>query len=98
MKLGPPALTAVPQEGELADDEHSAADVEQRAVHFSVVVWKDPQADDLAGQINDVLLRVPLGHSEQDQQSFLDSAHDFMGNGHTRPRNSLYDGPHGMLL
>ena len=44
------ALEGVAVERELADDEHAAADVDDRPVHHAVVVVEDAQAGDLVGQ------------------------------------------------
>src|SRR5580704_5172682 len=63
-KARAPALAAIPQQRELANDEHAAADIEHRAVHFGLVVWKDAETDDLSRQENDVVLRVPFGDSQ----------------------------------
>src|SRR5437660_12608165 len=48
-KTGTATPARISVEGELRDDKGLAADVEQRAVHFARVVFKDAQVDDFFG-------------------------------------------------
>ena len=80
-EAGAAALAAVAVEGELADNQDLAADGVQTAVHLAVLVFKDPQAQGLLGQVTAFLLGVVGAHAQQDQKTGADGAVDFAVNG-----------------
>jgi hypothetical protein len=77
----PPARISV--EGELRDDQHFAANIEQRAVHPALVVAKDAQIDNFVSQGLDLNLAVALSYSQQHQEPLTYLAHYFPVYGHT---------------
>jgi len=86
------ALPAISQERELTYHEHPTGDLDERAVHFSFVVWKDPQSGDFRREEDDVVLRIRLGDTEQNQEPLLDLTDDFAADCNAGPRDALDDG------
>jgi hypothetical protein len=88
-------FTAVAEQGELADDEHRPADVRQRAVHFPFVIGKNPQFDDLVGQIAGIVAVVIQTHAQQYHQSTVDLSHRFAGDHYFGSVDTLDARAHG---
>lgn len=89
-----PASVSV--ESELRDGEQRAAHVEQREVHFSLLVVEDPEPDDFVGHRDGGFGRVVASHGNQGYKALADFA------GHTSIHqdagftDALDHGPHLM--
>ncbi len=67
----PPGVT---QQGELADEQHSAVNILDAAVHLAFIIRENAQLGDFIAQILRVLFRVPHFHAQQDHQALPDLA------------------------
>ncbi len=63
-EAGATAFATITVEGELADDEHLAPDVEERAIHLSFLVGKNAKMGAFFSQELDVAFAILLGNSE----------------------------------
>ena len=90
------AAAGVAVQRELADDQHLAGRVGDRAVHHSVVVVDHPQTPDLVGQLARRCVRVVVRHSDQHAQPRPDLPDDFSASGpqpSPMPRKTLCTKP-----
>ena len=79
---------------ELADRQHLAADVDQRAVRLALVVAKDPQVDRLAGQRIGDFVGVGMSDTHQHDQSGADTADHSAIDTDLGARHALEQQPH----
>ena len=91
----PASFAAVAEEGELRDHQYLTPDIKQREIESFLVILEDPQLGDLGSQVVRVLLLVLLSHSEEDEQSPLDLAHDVVLDGDPGLPYPLDDGAYG---
>src|SRR5581483_244166 len=66
-KAGAASLARVSIEGKLGDDQGLSADIEQRPIHFALVIAKDTQVDDFLDQGLYLGLAITLPHTKQYQ-------------------------------
>lgn len=90
-KTRPTSLATVSQKCELADDQHSAADISQRQIHFSRLVFEDAQRSDLLREKDRIPLRIAVRDTEQYQETPVDLPDDLAADRHLSPRNALYN-------
>ncbi len=88
-KTGAASPARISVEGELRDDQHFAANIEQGAVHLALIVAKDTQVDNFISQGLDLNLAITLSYSQQDQEALTYLAHDFSVYGHAGMAYSL---------
>ena len=88
-EAGPPALLAVAEQGELADDQHRPADVLHASIHLALVIGEDAQPDDLVRQPAGLLGRVRRRDPEQHHQALADGPGDLVMNQYSRPPGAL---------
>ena len=80
--------------GELADHQHAAADLGERAVHQAIVVVKDAQPGDLAAEPLDVLGGVGVLNAEKHDEALANAATHLAADGDGGFARSLDDCPH----
>jgi hypothetical protein len=90
---GAAPLSAISPKGELRNNQYVAPDIHDRPVHLSVVVGKDPQVEDLVGEIPDVFRTVLAPHAHQYQDTAADASHTGPADTHLRLGNPLNHGP-----
>ncbi len=86
----PIALAHVGAQGELADHEHAAAHVQDRAVHLAGVVLEDPQVRDLAGEEGGFALAVAVLDAEQHEEAAADRSDHPVADGDARLAHPLH--------
>jgi hypothetical protein len=84
-------------ECKLRHDEHTAFDVQERAVHFSLVILKDPKVCDSLGHARRDGRRVLAPYSEQDQKARCNFSRDAAISGYARAAYTLHNGSHCTL-
>src|SRR5512139_2215995 len=89
-----PAGAAVPEKGELRDDEQGASGFDDGAVHLAVLVGENAQPGNLAGQPGHVAVPVAGGDPEQDEQTRADPGDLLPPDRHGGTADALEDGPH----
>src|SRR5436190_13025388 len=67
-KAGSTSPASICVEGKLGDNQHLAANIEQRAVHLAFVILEDTQVYYFIDHYLDLRLAVPLSHSQQHKQ------------------------------
>lgn len=97
-KTGASAAAAISQQCELAHDEHRAAHLAQRQVHFAGFVFENAQSGDLLGQPAGVRLAIFTGHAQKYQKTTLNPADDLARHVDVRLQDSLNAGSHGDRL
>jgi len=90
-------FSRVTVERELTDDEHRAADVCEREIHFSVSIFEDSQPDSLAGEVHRVSLGIVSTDAQQDEKTTVNLSGDFILDSDTGLTDSLDDGSHSVL-
>ncbi|SRR5579875_717757 len=88
-KAGAASPASIGVEGELRDDQHFAANIEQRTVHLAFIVAEDAQVDNFISQGLDLNLAITLAYSQQDQQTLTYLAHDLPVYGHAGMTDTL---------
>ena len=73
---GPVAFSGAGKQCKLADHQKIACNVLHGEIHRPILIWKNPQPSDLAGQPNDVFPRIGRFDAEENQQSSLDLTDD----------------------
>ena len=68
----PVALACVGGKGELRDNQHAAADINDGTVHLAILVLENPEFRGLAGQPFGFGLPVALDSADQRQQTGAD--------------------------
>src|SRR5260370_33017331 len=79
-KTGTAASAHISIERELRDDQHFAANIEQRAVHLAFIVAKDAQVDNFISQGLDLNLAIAPPYSQQYQEAMTYLADDLFVN------------------
>jgi len=90
----PPAFAAIAQQGELADDQHLPADLQQGTIHFAFVILEDPQPRGLLCHVFDVAGLIVRGNAQQHEHAAIDLSHDFLVDDDTGPADALHAGSH----
>ncbi len=93
-KRGSIAFFGAGVQGELTYHEEFTIDVQQAAVHFTMLVWKNTHFADFANQPIDVFLTVAFDDSEQDEQPLPNGSGGRMIDADTCLGNSLNDDAH----
>jgi hypothetical protein len=97
-KRGPSPLPAIPQKGELGNHQHLPTDIEQRKIHLSFFVIKDPEIHDLVGEIIRIVIQVPLFNPEKNQEAFSDFGYPFVADVDPNSVDPLYYSTHATRL
>jgi hypothetical protein len=74
VEAGSAALSAVAVEGEIADKQNPAANVENTAIHLTRLVGEDSQVYELVGYELRIVQRVSFANAEIDEQALVDLA------------------------
>jgi hypothetical protein len=93
-EAGPASPPHVGEQGELRDDQHAAADVDDRPVHASLVVAEDPQISNLGRRVVDIGRFVAIRHPDEDDEPRADRADDAIVDGHGSAGNALNNAAH----
>ena len=96
-KRRPIAFAAVAVKRKLRHHEQLAADFDDGSVHFSVIVFEDPQVLDLLGQKVGVGVAISFADAQKDAKSGADLADSDRIDRDTRLRDSLNDGTHDSI-
>ena len=76
VETGAASFAAIAIEGELRDDQHRAAGIEQAAVHFAVFILEDAKVQDLLCDEFGVSFGIEFRHAQQDEEAGADFADD----------------------
>ncbi len=93
-EAGTAALPRFGKEGELADDEEIAPDVERGAVEPALLIWKDAQADGLLEEIAGVVAGVTLGYGHKKNKAAPDGRDGLPAGGDGGAGDPLEEDPH----
>src|SRR5262249_60719412 len=88
------SLARIRDEGELAHDQRSAADVQDAAVELAAFVGEDPEPRDFSGGANSVGPRVIARDAEENDDAGCDLGGDDAVDANARLRDALADGSH----
>jgi hypothetical protein len=97
-EAGAPAATGVGEEGELADDESFAGDVDQREVEAAFVILEDAHFGGLLSETSGVIDCVAVGDAEEYEQAAAYCADGLSVDDDQGPADSLDDGLQGASL
>jgi hypothetical protein len=97
-EAGPIAAADVGGQGELADHQGLAADVDDRAVHLAGVVLEDAQVDDLARQEVYLAFAIAVLHAQQHEKPGPDRRDSLSIDRDARFADPLYHSFHGRSL
>ncbi len=97
-EAGAASLSAVTVEGEIADEQNHAANVEHAAIHLAGLVGEDAQVYELVGYELRIVQRVTFADAEIDEQTLVDFAHLLIINSDLGLQNSLANDSHSRFL
>jgi hypothetical protein len=89
-KRRPVAFTTVPVEGKLRNHEEFAFNVDDRSIHFTLIVRENTETRDLVGQRFRVSLGVVFSDSQKNAKAQADVTHKLTLRSYTRFDHSLY--------
>jgi len=90
-KAGAPALPAIGAEGELGNNQSLPAYIGEGTVHLSVTVLEDPEAGNLPGQGNRLVLPVAKDDTQKNEETGADPRHRLAGDFNRSPLYPLQD-------
>ena len=79
---GPPAMSGIPRQSELRDQQQAASRIQQRQVADPLPVFKDAQMQQLFGNIGCIFRGIPRFHPQQHHKAFSDGRRLFPGDGY----------------
>lgn len=94
---GTAAVAGIAVQGELRNDQHLPAFIEEGVIEFPLVIFKDPQVDDLIGQVADVIVCILDGHAQEDRQAAAGLPCQDAVRRHRGLQGLLYDSSHAWL-
>jgi len=90
----PVAFAAVGVQRELRDHEQLAAGVDNRAIHFALLVCENAQVRNLVAKRLRTLFVVLFADAQENAQARTDFSNDFVSHGYTSFADSLKDDAH----
>lgn len=93
-KTGAAALAGIGEQGELADNQHTAADIPDREVESAFGVGEDTEFSGLLRQQLGILVGVARGDTDEGQQTAADLAGSLARDGDRCLADPLEYGPH----
>jgi hypothetical protein len=91
------AATDVSVEGELGNCQNASAHILEAAVHLSLIVFEDAEADNFFGEVVGIGFGVIPSDSEKNEQAEGNLAGDLLVNGNFGAAYALDDGTHSGL-
>lgn len=88
------ALAAIRIQSKLRDHEQLAAGVDNRAIHFALLVCENAQVRNLIGKGFRALFVVLFADAQKNAQALTDFSDDLFAHIHSGLRDSLNDGTH----
>ena len=91
---GASPLSAIAQQSELADNQGGSTDIDQRAVHFLLIVLEDSQFHGFMGQPSGILVRVVMSNANQNEYAMVDFSYDLAADRNTSGSDPLKHDSH----
>ncbi len=91
---GASPLTAIAQQGELADHQQRPVHVEERTVHVLMIILEDAEVYDLGRHRLHIFICVPVLHAEEHGQAGADLGDGLLVDSDPGPAHPLNNGAH----
>src|SRR6266545_4092348 len=93
-KAGPALTACVAVKRKLRDNQRASSYIQERPIHFSLIVFKDPQVCDLFGHADSDGGRVVAADPDQNHEASRDFSRDAALHGYTCVAYTLDNGSH----